>query len=649
GGTCPGVEEKVVFHEIRNGEGVTMPGIVGMISGLPPDRCRRMLSAMIGTMLHEPFYRSGLYANEELGVYAGWVCHEGSFSDCMPVANEEKNVFMVVSGENFADRSELRVLKSRGHEFNGEDATSLVHLYEEDPDDFFRELNGLLSGVIVDLRENRVTLFNDRFGSHRLYYHENQEGFLFSSEAKSLLSVCPELREIDPAALGEYFSCGCVLENRSLFKNLKILPGGSAWTCLRSGGWERKQYFTPEEWENSEPLEGGEFCEQLKENLTRVIPRYLQGKQPVAISLTGGLDSRLIMAFVDGKSARLPCFTFGSENRDSLDVTISRQVARACSQEHTVLRLGGEFLSRFPEEALRTVYISEGGLSGCGSYEHYLNAKAREIAPVRLTGNWGSELLRGARAFKAYLPYRETFNPDFYKHIEKATGTFARIGKVPNLTFSLFRQAPWQGFGRLAVEQSQLTQRTPYMDKDFAELVYRARREDLSSDRVSLQVIGEAKPGLLEIRTDRGAAGKSGPAFSWLHRAFHETAFRMEYYCGHGMPRWLSRWDKALKRLHYERLILGRYKFHQFRRWFQGELAGYLREMVLDKRTLGRPFLNPKRLEGMVHKHIRGDENYLNELDKILSVELVHRLFVDEFVNLNERARGGSRPIEERL
>jgi len=620
-----------------------MPGIVGMISGLSPVVCRRKISAMIETMLHEPFYRSGIYSNEELGVYAGWVVHEGGFSDCMPVANEEKNVFMVVSGENFVDRSELRDLKTRGHEFNEEDGSSLVHLYEENPEGFFRDLNGLLSGLVVDIRSRRATLFNDRYGCSRIYYHQNREGFLFSSEAKPLLRICPELREIDPIALGEYFSCGCVLENRSLFKNVNILPAGSAWGHLGSGEWEKRKYFSPEQWEEGDPLECTEFRVQLKENLSRIIPRYLQGKQRVAVSLTGGLDSRLIMSFVDGSCETLPCFTFGAENRDSLDVKISRQVATACNQEHTTLRLGREFLSRFSEEALKTVYISEGGLSACGAYEHFLNAKAREIAPIRLTGNWGSELLRGARAFKAYLPYRDTFQPDFYRHIEAATGTFSRIAQVQNPTFSLFVQAPWQGFGRLSVEQSQLTQRTPYMDKDFVRLVYRARKEDRSSDRVSLQVIGEARPGLLQIRTDRGAGGNSA-ALSWLYRSFHETAFRLEYYCGHGMPRWLSRWEKGLKLLQYERVILGRYKFHQFRKWFQNELSGYLKETALDGRTLGRGFLNAKRFEEMIQKHIRGEENYLYEIDKILTVELVHRLFVDDFVNLNDHYRGASTP-----
>lgn len=606
-----------------------MPGIVGFISELPPEVCRKRLEEMVGAMTHEPFYRSGAYAHEGLGVYAGWVCHSGGFSDCMPVLNSEKNILMIVSGENFIDPSLLSTLKSRGRRFNEDDAGCLVHLYEENPEGFFKELNGWLNGLVLDLREHKATLFNDRFGVHRLYYFQNREGFYFSSEAKALLKVCPELREIDPTSLGEYFSCGCVLENRSLFRNLKVLPGGSAWSYLGAGRWERRQYFSPAEWENAEPMSREEFCVHLRETLARIIPRYFQGKHPVAISLTGGLDTRLLMAYLDGRSASVPCYTFGSEDRDSLDVKISRKIAEECGQRHTVIRLGRDFLKRFPEEARKTVYISDGGLNACGCYELYLNARAREIAPVRVTGNWGSELLRGARAFKAGMPYRKVFDPDFYGTIEEATGTFEQVSLVQDVTFSLFRHAAWYSAGRLAVEQSQLTQRTPYMDKDLVQLVYRARREDRTSDKLSLQLIGAANPKLLEIRTDRGAGGNSGPASSWLWRSFYEAAFKAEYYCGHGMPRWLSRWDRVLKHLNYEKLFLGRYKFHHFRRWFQGELADYVREMLLDGRTARRTFLNAHYLEEMVQSHIRGDENYLDEINKILTVELVHRLFVD--------------------
>lgn len=606
-----------------------MPGIFGLISRKEPGSCRATLERMRGAMIQEPFYGGGTYVHEGLGLYAGWTCHKGSYSDGMPIFNEKRDVALILSGESFIAPAVLSRIKSEGHGLNGRGAAYLVHLYEEDPEKFFQEMNGWFNGLIVDLRKPALILFNDRFGIHRVYYREEREEFFFSSEAKSLLRVRPSLREIDPRGLGERFSCGCVLENRTLFRGLELLPGGSAWVFQHSTSPKRRSYFRPEEWEEGEALSRESFIEKLREVLGRIVPLYLGGGQPIGVSLTGGLDSRIIMAFID-PAVKVHCYTFGSEGRDSLDVRISRQVAQVCGQEHSVIRLGKEYLARFPKDAERTVLISDGGLDACGSYELYLNEKAREIAPVRLTGNWGSELLRGARGFKAGRPWRKVFDPAFYEHIEEATRTFSRISWAQDLTFSLFRQAPWHYYGRLSVEQSQLTQRTPYMDKEFAGLVYRARKQDRSSDGVSLNLISRVNPVLLKFRTDRGAGGDSGPLSSWFWRLLYETGFKAEYYCGHGMPRWLSRRDRTLKRVvPYDKLFLGKHKFHNFRKWFQEDLSGYVREMLLDPRTLGRAHLNRSAVGEMVEKHIRGDENYLNEINLIITAELIHRLFLD--------------------
>ena len=57
---------------------------------------------------------------------------------------------------------------------------------------FLERLNGWFSGILVDLREQKLVLFNDRYGVNRIYYHEDAHRFYFSSEAKSLLKMLPE-------------------------------------------------------------------------------------------------------------------------------------------------------------------------------------------------------------------------------------------------------------------------------------------------------------------------------------------------------------------------------------------------------------------------------------------------------------------------
>ncbi len=45
--------------------------------------------------------------------------------------------------------------------------------------------------------------------------------------------------------------------------------------------------------------------------------------------------------------------------------------------------------------------------------------------------------------------------------------------------------------------------------------------------------------------------------------------------------------------------------------------------------ALSRPYIERKRLEDVVRGHLKGDRNYTTEIHKVLTLELVHRLFLD--------------------
>src|SRR5437868_14733482 len=166
-----------------------MPGIVGIVSQRPSEQYYSLVKSMVKCLIHEPFYTDGTYISKELGLWAGLACHEGAFGDCLPIWNENKDICLLFSGEDFADQAEIDALRMRGHEFASEDASYLVHLYEEMGYEFLEKLNGWFSGVLLDLREQKFILFNDRYGVIRIYYQEDTRGFYFSSVEKALLNI----------------------------------------------------------------------------------------------------------------------------------------------------------------------------------------------------------------------------------------------------------------------------------------------------------------------------------------------------------------------------------------------------------------------------------------------------------------------------
>jgi asparagine synthase (glutamine-hydrolysing) len=601
-----------------------LPGIVGFFTGRSRAFAERELREMVKSLCHEPFYSSGTWIDEEHGIYVGWVARQGSFDDGMPLRNETDEVTLVFSGEEFPEPGTASALKARGHAVVPGGPSYLVHRYEEEAD-FPKQLNGRFHGLVADRVRGTAMLFNDRYGLQRLYYHEGPDTFYFAAEAKAILKVRPELRSMDPRGLGEFIVCGCVLENRSLFPGIHVLPPGSAW-AFRGGKLEKKSaYFQPREWEEEEPLKPETYYANLRDVFVQNLPRYFNGKERVGVSLTGGLDSRIIMAWRKAPPGSLPCYTFGSMYRDNRDVQLARRAAQICGQQHQVITTGKEFLARFPHYAERTVYLTDGCVDLNRSPDLYVNEKVREIAPVRMVGTYGSEMLLHAVMFKAEEPATGLFERELESQIHTAKQTYDASRQVHPMTFVAFRQSPWHHFGVLGLEQTQVVVRSPYLDNDLVRTLYKAPGPVSVNQEARVRLIREGNPDLAELRTDRGIRGLNS-AFT---RGFHEFFFKAEYAYDYGMPQWIAQADHLFAPLHLERIWLGRHKVFHFRVWYRDDLANYVREMLLDPKSLARPYVNAKSLRKIVNGHLKGNRNYTTEIHRLLTLELTHRLFLD--------------------
>ncbi len=188
---------------------------------------------MVASLRHDASYVTGTWIEEDSGTYIGWAARKGSFCDAMPLENETGDVSLFFAGEEYPDPGSRKELRERGHAVNDHGPDYLVHVYEERPD-FPATLNGRFHGFVHDRRSGAAMLFNDRFSMNRVYYHQSKDAFYFAPEAKAILSVCPELKKLNLRSVGEFVSCGCVLENRTLFEGIEVLPAASAWG-LRHG------------------------------------------------------------------------------------------------------------------------------------------------------------------------------------------------------------------------------------------------------------------------------------------------------------------------------------------------------------------------------------------------------------------------------
>ncbi len=592
-----------------------MPGFAGIVGKKPSEERHRDVAIMIDTMRHDPSYVSGVNTVDECSLTLGWTAHPESFAQRCSMHIDEGGIVIAFVGECFLPGGSRQVRSP---------CTELLDLYRRLGAGFVAELNGLFSGVLVDRHRQRAWIFNDRYGAERIYCHVASGQFYFASEAKALLSVLPSLRGFDEEGVAQYLAYGSTWAGRTLFRGVSLLPGGSLWSIDPDGIQKRGRYFDPAEWEAQSELSTAEFEEAFVETAREAVPKYASGDGAIGVSITGGLDTRMIMACLPPAVSGLVCYTYGAEQGDTLDVRIGRRVAHSMGLEHHTLRVESEFIRSFGDFVDKTVYVTDGTLGALGAHEIYLSAKARELSAIRLTGNFGSELLRGMSTRKPLNLVPEFVNPGFLANV---TAWRSMSSSENPLTRAAFEEVPLHLFGGLAAARSCLTVRTPYLDNELVRLAYRAPAMSRRSPDSALRLISTGDSALRMIPTDRGYSCASRSPWSVLRRLFCEVTFKLDYLDKEGLPGSLSYFDvlsTPLARIG----VLGLHKFLPYRRWFQREFSQHIGDVIDATGAREHQFFDQRFLKEMGEAHSRSSKNLLREINAVLTIDAVERTLI---------------------
>jgi asparagine synthase (glutamine-hydrolysing) len=578
-----------------------VPGFFGIIETSPAGSTRQqheliaMLGGMSKAMRYDPAYSAELASCPNAGAYAG---HVGLFADEEShVARSASGVLAVTAGNALLSACDaLKVYECAG-------AQGIV------------DVPGCGAVFVADPTCGQCLVITDRFGRERVFLHTTGSRVLFASEAKAILAVAPETRAFDPTGIAEWLACGCTVGSQSVFRRIDVLEGGTL-LSIAGSRMRRSRYFDLAQLEQTSHVSGSAFVEGFSASLRSAVNASRRRVPTVGVSLTGGLDSRMIMSSLDAGPAEVPCYTFGSMYRTTGDVSLAGQVAAACGQPHHVIELGNEFLENAAEYLEKAVYASDGYLGLSGAAEFYCNRQARTIAPRRMTGNWGGELMRGVRAFKYALPKGGFINHDIVNQVRMSADRFSPPSSSP-LSAALFQQLPHQGYGRYAVERSQVRVETPFLDPEVVRWLYQAPAGIRESGATAAAIISR-RPELLDIPTDAGLLGVQP---SWWRHVLRRSVVKAEYLTSHGAPDWCARLSSALPARMLETRFLGVDKFHHFRFWTRRHLAGLVRDTLSgqDRHELATWF-DMRRVNQMVEEHIEGRANHTDAIDKLLTV-----------------------------
>jgi asparagine synthase (glutamine-hydrolysing) len=394
-----------------------MCGIAGVVHS---DFSRPVLPASIQKMCDAMTHRGpdgvGQYVTGHVGIGMRRLSIIDLETGKQPITNEDETIWIVFNGEIYNYRELRKGLEAKGHRFRTTtDTEVIVHLYEDLAENCVQRLRGMFAFAIWDSCRDVLFLARDRLGIKPLYYAERPEGLIFASELKALLTHPGISRDVNPQALGEYFTHLCVPGDLSIFKAVQKLP--PAHTLIYGHGQVRlRRYWHVQPSPDYERTEA-QWVDELRARLEDSVKIHLVADVPVGAFLSGGLDSATMVALMSRASAEaVRTFTVGfTSNAGSFD---EREPARVVAQQYATLhqecllepdvtailpRIVRAFDEPFADssaipnwlvcqETARHVKVAVSGLGGdelFGGYERYVGLQSGEMyrripRPIRL-------------------------------------------------------------------------------------------------------------------------------------------------------------------------------------------------------------------------------------------------------------------------
>jgi asparagine synthase (glutamine-hydrolysing) len=312
----------------------------------------------------------------------------------MPMSNEDSTVWITYNGECY-NADELRPgLIKRGHKFrSATDTEVILHLYEEYGDRCVEHLRGMFAFAIWDSRNKKLLLARDRLGIKPLYFYADEQKIIFASEVKALLASEEVPRKLDPAGIRAFLQLGHIPAPWSAIRGVKPLEPGHI-GIWRNGDLQLRCYWTlPSSTGAHQGERPEEIAGDLQELLLQSSKQQLMSDVPIALFLSGGIDSAVVGALMQRAGAgNITALTIGFEEKSFDESESSERTAQLLGISRQVIRLPAAEMAGSLDNAFWA--MDQPTVDGLNAY--WISRAAAEAGfKVALSGQGGDELFGG--------------------------------------------------------------------------------------------------------------------------------------------------------------------------------------------------------------------------------------------------------------
>ncbi|MFO6418783.1 asparagine synthase (glutamine-hydrolyzing) [Hylemonella sp. W303a] len=316
-----------------------MCGIFGFFGPATRVPSQRNATHALGTLSHRGPDAQGLYYNPERGLVLG----HARLSIIDPEARSDQpfetaESVLLFNGEIYNYRQLRAELQAMGQKFRTMGDSEVIALgYARWGCEIFKRLRGMYAIALYDRKGDCLHLARDEFGIKPLCILERNGEIVFGSEVKAIAAL--RSLSIDGGVLADCLSWGFQMESASLYAGVRYLKPGKLLTIERSGGWrvQEQDIWTLREAYRAPGPELGSRA--LHDVMVSSVADHMIADVPVAVALSGGLDSSIVAAAAAEVKPDLQAFTFTlTEGRDP-EVEHAALLCRHLGLRHTVARV----------------------------------------------------------------------------------------------------------------------------------------------------------------------------------------------------------------------------------------------------------------------------------------------------------------------
>lgn len=385
-----------------------MCGIAGIVSRQDEQEVHRILRRMLPTMAHRGPDGDGVSVRRA-GCWTVGLAHKRlaildlSPAGAQPMSNSEGSLSITYNGEvyNFHD---LRAdLEAQGYPFHSHTDTEVIlNAYDRWSVPAISRLRGMFGFGLWDGRLNKLILARDPLGIKPLYYYATPDVFVFASEVRALLASGLVAPRLDPDGVASYLHFGSVESPRTLISGVESLEPG----CYLTVGVQGRK-MTVEEAFCCQPFAAPapvpvanrkDAVAVLRDVLADSVRRHLVSDVPVALFLSGGIDSSVLAALMSIEMRDRPkSFHIGFSEREFDERRYAGLIAEEYGTDHRNILLTEQNLLGMLPEAIAA--MDQPTMDGINTY-----VVSKQVAEagykVALSGLGADELFAGYSSFR---------------------------------------------------------------------------------------------------------------------------------------------------------------------------------------------------------------------------------------------------------